>query len=99
MSKKNSRGWSVPLTHVIEIKGGPKLVTLAVYFETTEKPAPARNRPLPSCPAILNAIGNLLTDRCQVEEFLFAEDIFGFFGKLPIHGRLLSEIVIPVHDS
>jgi hypothetical protein len=29
MPKKNSKGWSVPLTHVIEIEGGPKLVTLA----------------------------------------------------------------------
>jgi hypothetical protein len=29
MPKKNCKGWSVPLAHVIEIKGGPKLVTLA----------------------------------------------------------------------
>jgi len=39
-----------------------------------------RCRRLPACQTILNAIGNLLADRCQVEEFLFAEDIFGFFG-------------------
>jgi hypothetical protein len=47
---------------------------------------------LPACETILNAIGNLLTDRCQVEEFLFAEDIFGFFGKLPIHRRLVPKV-------
>ena len=29
MPKRDSNGWSVPLTHVIEIKGGQKLVTLA----------------------------------------------------------------------
>jgi hypothetical protein len=29
MPKENSKGWSVPLAHVIEIKGGRKLVTLA----------------------------------------------------------------------
>ena len=29
MPKRNSNGWSVPLTQVIEIKGGQKLVTLA----------------------------------------------------------------------
>jgi hypothetical protein len=44
---------------------------------------------LPACQTILNGIGNLLADRCQVKEFLFAERIFGFFGKLPIHCRLV----------
>src|SRR3974377_2089952 len=29
MSTKNSKGWSVPLAKIIEIKGGPKPVTLA----------------------------------------------------------------------
>ena len=29
MPKRNGNGWSVPLTQVIEIKGGQKLVTLA----------------------------------------------------------------------
>ena len=56
-----------------------------------------RCRRIPACQAILNAIGNLLTDRCQVEEFLFAEDIFGFFGKLPIHHRLVPKEIIPIH--
>jgi hypothetical protein len=44
---------------------------------------------LPACQTILNGIGNLLADRCQVKEFLFAEHIFGFFGELPIHCRLV----------
>jgi hypothetical protein len=26
---KNSKGWSAKLAHIIEIKGGPRLVTLA----------------------------------------------------------------------
>jgi hypothetical protein len=29
MPKRNSNGWSVPLTQVIAVKGGQKLVTLA----------------------------------------------------------------------
>src|SRR6516225_7900598 len=33
---------------------------------------------LPACQTILNVIGNFLADGCQVEQFLFAEDIFGF---------------------
>jgi len=56
-----------------------------------------RFRRLAACQTILNAIGNLLADRCQVEEFLFAEDIFGFFGKLPIRRRLVPKVIIPVH--
>ena len=54
------------------------------------------SRRLPACQTILNAIGNLLADGCQVEEFLFV-DIFRFFGKLPIYRRLVPEIIIPIH--
>jgi len=54
------------------------------------------SRTLPACQTILNAIGNLLADGCQVEQFLFA-DIFRFFGKLPIYRRLVPEIIIPIH--
>ena len=55
-------------------------------------------RGLSAGPTILDVIGDLLADSCQVEEFLFDEGIFGLLGKLPIHGRLLPKIVIPVHD-
>ena len=54
--------------------------------------------PSAACPPILDVIGDLLADGCQVEEFLLDEGIFGLLGKLPIHGRLLPKIVIPVHD-
>src|SRR5262245_44770374 len=56
-----------------------------------------RSRRLPACQTILDAIGNLLADGRQVEEFLFAEDICGFFGNLPIHRLLVSKIIIPIH--
>src|SRR5262245_1768886 len=55
---------------------------------------------LAACQTILNAIGNLLAGGCQVEEFLFAEDIFGFFGKLPIHrclGPKAAELAVKEH--
>jgi hypothetical protein len=52
---------------------------------------------LPACPTILDVIGDLLADGGQIEEFLLNEDIFSLFGKLPIHSRLLPQIVIPVH--
>ena len=52
---------------------------------------------LPTCQPILDAIGNLFADGCQGEEFLFAEAIFGPFGKLPINHRLVPKVVIPIH--
>ena len=58
---------------------------------------PNGSRRLPACQTILNAIGNLLADGRQVEEFLFAEDICGFFGKLPIRRCLLPKVIIPIH--
>jgi len=58
---------------------------------------PVHFKRLPACQTILNVIGNFLADGCQVEQFLFAEDIFGFFGKLPIHRRLVPKIIIPIH--
>ena len=63
--------------------------TAIIYARRSRTPdGPAstlRMAKLAACQTILNAIGNLLAGGCQVEEFLFAEDIFGFFGKLPIH--------------
>jgi hypothetical protein len=58
---------------------------------------PKGSQRLPACQTILNAISNLLADGCQVEEFLFTEDIFGVFGKLPIHRRLVPKVIIPIH--
>jgi hypothetical protein len=54
-------------------------------------------RRLPAGQTIFNAISNLLADGCQLEEVLFAEDIFGFFGKLPIDRRLVPKVIIPIH--
>jgi hypothetical protein len=53
----------------------------------------------PACATILDVIGDLLADGCQVEKLLLDEGILGLFGKLQIHGRLLPKIVIPVHNS
>jgi hypothetical protein len=52
---------------------------------------------LPARQAILHAIGNLLAYGCQLEKFLFAENIFGFFGKVPINHRLVPQVIIPIH--
>jgi len=52
---------------------------------------------LPACQTILNAIGDLLAYGRQVKKLLFAENIFGFVGKSPIHRRLVPKVVIPIH--
>src|SRR5262245_25956902 len=52
---------------------------------------------LPACKTILDVVGDLLADVCQVEEFFPDNGIFGLFGKLSIRGRLLPEIVVPLH--
>jgi hypothetical protein len=57
----------------------------------------ASHSQLPACQTILNGIGDLLAYGRQVEKFLFAEGIFCFYGKLPIHRRLVPKVVIPIH--
>src|SRR5262249_30247240 len=52
---------------------------------------------LPACKTILDVVGDLFADVCQVEEFFLDDSIFGLFGKLSIRGRLLPEIVVPLH--
>jgi hypothetical protein len=42
---------------------------------------------LSACLSILDVIGDLLADGCQIEEFLLNENIFSLFGKLAIHNR------------
>jgi hypothetical protein len=46
---------------------------------------------------ILDVVGDLFADVCQLKEFLLDDGIFGLFGKLSIHGRLLPQIVVPLH--
>src|SRR5215813_6005565 len=52
---------------------------------------------LPACQTVLDVVGDLFADGCQVEEFFLDDGIFGLFGKLSIRGRLLPEIVVPLH--
>src|SRR5262252_3384403 len=47
--------------------------------------------------AILDVIGCLLTNRCQVEKLLFYGWFFSRFGKLPIFGRFVPQIITPIH--
>jgi hypothetical protein len=46
---------------------------------------------------ILDVIGCLLTNRCQVEKLLFYGLVFSRFGKLPIFGRFVPQIIGPIH--
>ena len=44
-------------------------------------------------PAVVDLIRHLLTNGRQFEKLLFAQCVFGGFGKPPIFGRLLPEII------
>jgi hypothetical protein len=46
---------------------------------------------------ILDIVGNLLTNRCQVKKLLFYRRIVGCFGKLPKLCRFVPKIISPVH--
>jgi hypothetical protein len=53
----------------------------------------------PACQMILHVIGDLLTDRRQVKHLVLDGRIIGLLGQLPIHGRLVPEIVSPIHAA
>jgi hypothetical protein len=57
------------------------------------KPSPH----LPSRHTILDVVGCLLANRCQVEQLLLYRWVFGPFGKLPILGRFVPQIISPIH--
>ena len=57
------------------------------------------SRRLPACQTILNAIRNLLADGCQLKEFLFVADVFGFSRKLPIYRSFVPKVIVPIHAS
>jgi hypothetical protein len=52
---------------------------------------------LPACQLIFHVIGDLLTDRCQLKHLILDGRIIGLLGKLLVHGRLVPEIVSPIH--
>jgi hypothetical protein len=56
--------------------GSPGLTALATDWRRI-----CFRRPLPAWTTILDVIGDLLADVCQVEEFLLDESIFGLLGN------------------
>src|SRR5262249_361245 len=54
---------------------------------------------LPAWHTILDVIGCLLTNRCQLEKLLLYGWVFGRFGKLPILSRLVPQIISPIHAA
>ena len=46
---------------------------------------------------IVDIIGYLLADGRQLKHLIFDDRIVGLLGKLPIHHRLVPQIVRPIH--
>lgn len=51
----------------------------------------------PARHTILDIIGHLLTDGCQVKKLLFYGWVLGRLGKLPVLNRFVAQIVGPIH--
>ena len=47
--------------------------------------------------AILDVVGDLVANLCQVEQFLLEDWIFGFFRQLPIFLGFVSKIIVEIH--
>ena len=52
---------------------------------------------LSGCQMIFHVIGYLLTDRCQLKHLVLDGRIIALLGKVLVHGRLVPEIVSPIH--
>ena len=46
---------------------------------------------------IFDIVGDLLADGCQLKQLVLDDRIVGLLGTLPVHGRLIPEIVRPIH--
>src|SRR5882762_1003579 len=56
------------------------------------------SRPLlPACQMIFDVVGDILADRRQLKQLVLDDRVIGLLGKLPIRGRLVPEIVRPIH--
>jgi hypothetical protein len=53
----------------------------------------------PTWHTVLDIVGDLLTNRCQVEELLFYRRVFCRFGKLPKLCRFVPKIIGPIHAT
>src|SRR5207248_3275352 len=51
----------------------------------------------PTWHTVLDIIGDLLTNRCQVEKLLFYRQVLSRFGKLPKLYRFVPKIISPIH--
>jgi|SRR6266403_1779925 hypothetical protein len=53
----------------------------------------------PTWHTVLDIVGDLLTNRCQVKKLLFYRRVFGRFGKLPKLCRFVPKIISPIHKT
>jgi hypothetical protein len=51
----------------------------------------------PTWHTVLDIVGDLLANRCQVKKLLFYRGVFGRFGKWPKLCRFVSKIISPIH--
>jgi len=75
--------------------------TLALAF-ARHPAAPAqgiRRGRSPARQMIFDIVGDLLADGRQLKQLVLDDRIVGLLGTLPVHGRLIPEIVRPIHTG
>jgi hypothetical protein len=55
--------------------------------------------PSPTRHTVLDIVGDLLTNGCQLKKLLFYWRVFGRFGKLPKLCRFVPKIISPIHAT
>jgi hypothetical protein len=64
---------------------------------TNHVPPPTRR--LPACHTIFDVTGDLFTHGRELKQLVLDDRIGGLLGELPIRGRLVPEVVRPIHAA
>jgi hypothetical protein len=67
------------------------IITRRVDLDVTVAPSS------PTWHVVLDIVGDLLTNGCQVKKLLFCRRVFGRFGMLPKLCRFVPKIISPIH--
>ena len=97
--ERHTRGSGVPVTWLSSsVRSGAVLYARRSCTGRWLRPSSTyRMARLAARHTILDVIGCLLTNRCQVEKLLFYGSVFSRFGKSPIFGRFVPQIIGPIH--
>ena len=92
--------WRSSYVRIAEPSARSNAILYARRSRTGRRPRPGSTSLMARLAArhtILDVIGCLLTNCCQIEKLLFYGLVFSRFSKLPIFGRFVPQIIGPIH--